>query len=299
MRSINTSGPTRIMKRMRIRAGRFVKTARRLDKDRDMKGLVKFLGIVCLCGLVFSASQAMGAEEGRAELDLDGPEMAGEGENASNPLAKVKNTDFRWQHLDLDGAKINDFFIDGAFMAHPKLKVKYELHYWETDVTGSSEKDWESLVLKGIFFPIEGARGNIKYRIAVGLDWIVDLGDRDKGIGSDSDQLGPFGGIAIGLQGGTMLIPLVQQFLSYSGEDVNTTAFRLIAIKPLPGKMWAKLDAKVPIDWEHDEAVPATTELQLGKTFTKNIGVYVDGLVGIGGDRPYDWGVGSGFRIKY
>jgi len=52
-----------------------------------------------------------------------------------------------------------------------------------------------------------------------------------------------------------VLIPLVQQFLSYSGEDVNTTAFRLIAIKPLPGKMWTKLDAKVPIDWEHDEAV--------------------------------------------
>jgi len=27
--------------------------------------------------------------------------------------------------------------------------------------------------------------------------------------------------------------PLVQQFLDYSGEDVNTTAFRLIAMKPL------------------------------------------------------------------
>jgi hypothetical protein len=32
----------------------------------------------------------------------------------------------------------------------------------------------------------------------------------------------------LGLPSRTMLIPLVQQFISYSGEDVNTTAFRLI-----------------------------------------------------------------------
>lgn len=264
-----------------------------------MKGLYNFFWIVFLCSLVFYTPKAMGAEEGRDELDLDGPEMAGKAENASNPLAKVKNTDIRWQHFDLDGAEINDFFIDGAFMAHPKLKVKYELHYWETDVTGSSESDWESVVLKGIYFPTEGIRDNIKYRVAVGLDWIMDLGDRDKGIGFDSDQLGPFAGLALGLQGGTMLIPLVQQFISYSGEDVNMTAFRLIALKPLPEQMWLKLDAKVPVDWENDNEVPANAELQLGKTFTKNIGVYVDGLVGIGGDRVYDWGVGAGLRIKY
>lgn len=251
-----------------------------------MKRLVDFLCIICLCGLMFCASQAIGAEEGEGEVDIDGPEMAGKGENASNPLAKVKNTDFRWQYFDLDGAQVNDFFIDGSFMAHPKLKVKYELHYWESDITGKSENDWESLVLKGIFFPTEGIRGTIKYRVAVGLDWILDLGDQDKGIGFDSDQLGPFAGIALGLPTRTMLIPLVQQFLSYSGEDVNITAFRLIALQPLPGQVWVKLDAKVPIDWEHDEEIPANAELQLGKTFTKNIGVYVDGLVGIGGDRP-------------
>jgi len=26
---------------------------------------------------------------------------------------------------------------------------------------------------------------------------------------------------------------------------------------------------------------------------------WVDGLLGIGGDRPYDWGVGVGLRFKY
>ena len=40
-------------------------------------------------------------------------------------------------------------------MLTPNLKLKYELHYWDTDVTGSSESDWESLHLKPIYFPEE------------------------------------------------------------------------------------------------------------------------------------------------
>ena len=240
----------------------------------------------CVCALLLSSPLAAADEKS-------------DGENASNPLAKVKNTDLRWQYLDLDGGHVNDFFIEGAFMANDKLKIKYELHYWETDITGNSENDWESVNVKGIYFPAEGVWGDLKYRLALGMDWIVDLGDRDKGIGSGADQLAPFGGVALGLQGGTILVPLVQQFLSYSGEDVNTTAFRLIAVKTLQKQMWIKLDAKVPIDWENDQAVPANTELQLGKNINKNLALYVDGLIGIGGDRPYDWGVGSGLRIKY
>ncbi len=219
-------------------------------------------------------------------------------ENASNPLAKVKNTDLRYQYFDMDGGHVNDFFIDGAFMALDSLKIKYELHFWETDLTGSSENNVESANLKAIYFPTEGAWGEIKYRVALGLDWIVDLGDQDKGIGTGSDQLAPFVGLAMGT-GGVTWIPLVQQFLDYSGESVNTTAFRLIAMKSLPNKMWLKLDAKAPIDWENDNAIPATAELQLGKSINKNVGLYVDALVGIGSDRPYDWGVGTGVRFSY
>lgn len=220
-------------------------------------------------------------------------------ENASNPLAKVKNTDLRWQYLDMDGAHVNDFYIDGAFMASDKLKIKYELHYWETNLTGNREKDWESVMAKGIYFPKEGLWGQIKYRLALGLEWTVDLGDSAKGIGSGSDQISPFGGVAFELKGGTMVIPLVQQYLSYSGDDVNTTAFRIIAMKPLPGQMWAKLDAKVPIDWENDRDIPASAELQIGKNISKLLALYVDGLVGIGSDKPYEWGVGTGLRFKY
>ena len=219
-------------------------------------------------------------------------------ENASNPLASVNNTDVRWQYFDLDGPDRNDFYLDGAYMLSPKLKLKYELHYWDTDVTGSRENDWESFHLKPIYFPKQGKWGEWKYKLAIGAELIVDFGNDDKGIGSGSDQIAPLVGLAL-VRGGTVLVPLVQHFVEYDGPNVNTTAFRLIGIQSLPNKCWGKLDAKLPIDWADDNAVPATIEVQLGKMFSPKFGLYTDGLVGIGGDKPYEWGVGVGVRFNY
>jgi hypothetical protein len=220
------------------------------------------------------------------------------GENASNPLASVNNTDIRLQYFDLGGSDRNDYWVDGSYMLTPKLKLKYELHYWDTDVTGSNENDWESLHLKPIYFPKQGEWGSWKYKLAIGVEWLVDFGNEDKGIGSGSDQIAPLVGLAL-VRDKTVLVPIVQHFVEYDGPDVNQTSFRLIAIQSLPDNYWLKLDAKVPVDWENDNAVLASAEPQLGKMFTPSFGVYVDGLFGIGGDRPYDWGVGIGLRFNY
>ena len=97
----------------------------------------------------------------------------------------------------------------------------------------------------------------------------------------------------------TVLVPLLQHFVEFDGPDVNQTSFRLIAIQSLPNKSWGKLDAKVPVDWENDNAIPASVELQLGRMFAESFGAYLDGLVGVGGDRPYEWGVGVGLRFAF
>ena len=221
-------------------------------------------------------------------------------ENASNPLAAVNNTDIRLQYFDLNGPERYDFWVaDGAYMLTPKLKLRYELHYWDTDVTGSSESDFESLHLKPIYFPKEGELGSWKYRLAVGAELIVDFGNEDKGIGSGSDQIAPLFGIALMPREGTVLVPLIQHYVEYDGPDVNLTAFRLIAIQSFPNEFWGKLDAKIPVDWEHDNAIPATIEAQLGKMFAPWFGTYVDGLLGLGDDKPYEWGVGVGVRFNY
>jgi hypothetical protein len=219
-------------------------------------------------------------------------------ENASNPLAAVNNTDLRVQYFDLDGSDRSDYWVDGAYMLSSKLKLKYELHYWSTDVTGSRESDFEEFRVKPIYFPTQGKWGSWNYKLALGAEWVVGFGNEDKGIGTGSDQIAPLAGLAL-VKGNTVLVPLVQHFLSYDGPDVNTTAFRLIAIQSLPNAFWGKLDAIVPVEWENDNAVPATAEVQLGKMFTSSVGLYVDGLFGVGDDKPYDWGVGVGFRLNY
>jgi len=224
------------------------------------------------------------------------------GENASNPLAAVNNTDVRMQYFDLEGgAERWDFFVaDGSYMLTPKLKLKYEIHYWDTDVTGSSEDDIESLHLKPIYFPekMVGKIGDWKYKVAIGAEVIIDFDNTDKGIGSGSDQFAPLVGVAM-VRNDTVLVPLVQHFVDFDGPDVNTTAFRMIAIQSYANNVWGKLDAIVPVDWENDNEIPATAEVQIGKMFTPAFGLYMDGLLGVGTDKPYDWGVGLGARFNY
>ena len=221
-------------------------------------------------------------------------------DNASNPLAAVNNIDLRAQYFDLGGPERKDYYVDGAYMVTPKLKLKYELHYWDTDVTGSSESGWESFVLKPIYFPEQwaGQWGGWKYKVAVGGDLIIDFGNEDQGIGSGSDQVAPLIGVSMA-RDNTVVVPLLQHFVEFDGPDVNQTSFRLIAIQSLPNKSWGKLDAKVPVDWENDNEIPASLELQLGRMFSKSFGAYLDGLVGVGGDRPYDWGMGAGLRFTF
>lgn len=219
-------------------------------------------------------------------------------ENASNPLAAVNNTDFRAQYFDLDGSDRGNYWIDGAYMLTPKLKLKYELHYWDTNLTGSPKNDFETFHFKPIYFPAQGEWGSWKYKLALGGEWILDFGNEKKGIGTGSSQIAPLAGLAL-VKGNTVLVPLVQHFVSYDGPNVNKTAIRLIAIQTLPNDYWGKLDAIIPIDWENGSSVPATAEIQLGKMFTPSFGTYVDALFGVGGYRPYEWGVGLGVRFNY
>lgn len=223
-------------------------------------------------------------------------------ENASNPLAAVNNTDVRYQFIDLgDSADKQDAFIDGSYMLRPTVKLKYEFHYNSTDVTGSRENGFEKVNVKAIWFPSERKLNDTwGMRTAVGLEWIYDDGDTDKGIGSGSDQLAPLAGVAFAnLDTGLTLIPLVQHFESYNGHtDISQTAMRLIALQPFAQAWWAKADLKVPYDWENS-AWPASAEVQIGKNLNEKVALYTDILVGVGGDRTFDNGIGVGLRFKY
>lgn len=229
------------------------------------------------------------------------PNIAVAEENASNPMAAVNNLDLRLQGIFATGGDKYDYFIDGSQMLRPDVKLKYELHYNSNDFTGTKQYQFEKLVIKPLWFPYQ-ARINDAWglKVAVGFDWIVNLGDSSKAIGAGADQIAPLGGIAFSHNpSGLVLIPLVQHFLSYNGDtDINTTAARLIVIQPFGQGYWVKGDIKVPYDWEN-HLWPATAEVQIGYNINKDLAIYVEGLVGLTSDRPYNNGVGFGLRFKY
>ena len=88
----------------------------------------------------------------------------------------------------------------------------------------------------------------MKYQIAVGMDWILDLGDVDTGIGTGADQVAPFIGVSMGLAAGDMLIPPLQHNQRYSGNDVSFTTLRTIWLRTLSAGNWLKADVKYSID---------------------------------------------------
>ncbi len=137
-------------------------------------------------------------------------------ENASNPLAAVNNTDLRYKSFDLDGSSRQDASIDGSYMITPDLKLKYELHYNWTDGTGDRESDVEKTSAKLIYFPSQCALSETRgLKTAVGIEWILDARNTDKGIGTGSDQLAPLVGLAFAnSNSGLSLIPLVQHYES-------------------------------------------------------------------------------------
>ncbi len=140
---------------------------------------------------------------------------AGAEENASNPLAAVNNMDIRYQYFDLEGgADRQDVFIDGAYMLRPDLKLKYELHYNSTNATGARFSGFEKTSLKLIYFPSQKPLNDTwTVKSALGLEWTLDFGDPDEGIGTGSDQIAPFGGFAFAnTNTGLTLIPLVKHF---------------------------------------------------------------------------------------
>ncbi|PSL14531.1 hypothetical protein [Shimia abyssi] len=222
-------------------------------------------------------------------------------ENASNPLAAVNSTDLRVQPTTSDTHDKVDVWIDGAYMITPKLKFKYELHYNSTDITGTDQSGFEKLNLKPLYFPTEGKLGGEwMYKTTVGVELILDLGEASKGTSAGADQIAPLFGAAFTNSATRLtLIPLFQHFVSYNGStDISQSSARLIAIKPFGDANWLKLDAKIPYDWENN-LWPATAEIQVGRNLSKKIALYGDVLIGIGADRPYDYGLGVGLRFNY
>ena len=232
---------------------------------------------------------------------------AASGAAASDPTAAVNYQDVRYRYFDLDqGADKHSYETEGAYMLHPRFKLTNELRYVSTDSSGKSEQDLEELKFKGIHLTNIMPFG-IKAKLALGAEWLKDLGDFEKGTGSGADSIAPLAGIGWVPDDRNFIITLVQYFYSYDTdnareEDVRETAPRLIWIRSMPDNGgWFKADLKMSIDHEDDENFDQRLELQLGKMVTPNVGFY--GEVFLGDDvldsDAYNYAVGGAVRVMY
>jgi hypothetical protein len=138
-------------------------------------------------------------------------EAAG-GAAASDPTAAVNYQDVRYRYFDLDqGADKHSFETEGAYMLHPRFKITNELRYVNTDVSGKSEQDFEELKIKGIFLTNIKPFG-INAQLALGAEWLKDLGDFDKGTATGADTIAPLAGIGWVPDDRNFIITLVQYF---------------------------------------------------------------------------------------
>ncbi len=184
--------------------------------------------------------------------------------------------DFRYRYFDLEGGNHkNSFEAEGSYVFNPRFKISHKLVGVETDVTGESEADFSELSLKPIFLTPMKPFG-IKAKLALGVEWLKDLGESSEGTGSGSDQIAPLAGVGWLLTEEDFVITLVQYFHSYDEDngvdDVRRTGPRLIYIRKLPAiKGWARVDFKGLIDHEDDNDFTQTLDLQLGTMITRRL----------------------------
>jgi hypothetical protein len=230
---------------------------------------------------------------------------AASGADASNPTAAVNYQDARYRYFDLDqGADKHSFETEGAYMLHPRFKLTNELRYVNTDRSGKSEQDFEELKLKGIHLSDIEPFG-IKAKLALGGEWLKDLGNFEEGTGTGADMIAPLAGIGWIPDDRNFIITLVQYFYSYDTdsareEDVRETGPRLIWIRKLPDiGGWFKADLKMSIDHEDDENFDQVLELQLGKMFSPRIGIYGELLLGDDVLDSSAYNVGGGLALRF
>jgi hypothetical protein len=237
----------------------------------------------------------------------DEPEEAdGGGAAASDPTAAVNFQDLKLRYFDLTkGNEESILEAEGSYVFSPAFKLVHKLTGTRTNRSGDWETDFRELSLRPVYLhPIKPF--GIKAKLALGGEWLKDLGKSRDGTGTGADQIAPLIGIGWLPTDDDFVITLVQYFHSYDEndgvEDVRKTGPRLIYIRALPSiKGWGKADLKTSIDHEDDNDFTQTLELQLGTMVSDRIGIYGESFVGdsVLDTDAYDWGIGIGLRFLY
>lgn len=185
--------------------------------------------LIALGTLGFSAPEHAAAQDPETLA-----QEAASGADASNPTAAVNFQDLRYRYFDLSRGDKHSFETEGAYMLRPNFKTTNELRYVSTDRSGNSEQDFEEFKFRAFFLSDIRPFG-IPAKLAVGAEWLKDLGDFELGTGTGADSIAPLVGIGWVPNDLNFIVTLVQYFHSYDTDDarpddVHQTGPRLIWI---------------------------------------------------------------------
>jgi hypothetical protein len=199
----------------------------------------------------------------------------------------------------------NNFNITSLFYTQPfadgRMNLRLKAPVVATDALGTGDFGLGDITLKYNWLADVNAERGLLFSAELTADSATDdvLG-RGKWI------IAPAFTYAMFLSPTVIFAPTYQHSLSFAGDDdrrdVNESVIDLyLVITAKDKKSWWIVDPTIAIDWENDENVPVTLEVEYGRNigtlFGGALNFYVRPGVGIGQDRPYDWNVEVGFTV--
>lgn len=270
------------------------------------------LTVALFCSLisVLPALAQGSVPESDAAPAESGSDSDGKADKSGTNPTNIQN-EFRISndYQDLDGSRYSNttkFIYNYAPVGNLGLKVTLPLRATDTPTNPITRSPDREFGLGDVKFKVT----NIPYvdkkiGVVLGSEFEFDTAG-EANLGRGRYTAGPLGGVAFFLPGQMIFAPVYQHVFDLGGDDdrreISEGYLDLYVVKALPKqKMWLIFDPTITFDYENDNEVNCTFDLEIGKMIRKAFGgvasVYARPSLGVGKSRPYEWSVETGIKV--
>ena len=221
-------------------------------------------------------------------------------------------TDFRtrmeirneYQNLDGDGYR-NIIVPRFDYAVSSSFALRLETPYMIYDAGAGAERvsGQSDLLARAVWRPIQREG----FALLVATDVIFDTA-ADARLGFGKTILAPHMFAAIDLpEYDSVFFPNIQHYFSVAGDadrkDVSFTTLKPNLLTRWPDKVYTFLEPQFTIDWERNDKVGLTVELEVGKILSSNIAAWIRPGIGVINKyelpQVYNWNLELGMRYIF
>jgi hypothetical protein len=144
------------------------------------------------------------------------------------------------------------------------------------------------------------------FALFVGSDVIFDTADNAQ-LGFGKTIVAPLAYAAVDLAHDSVFFPSIQHYFSVAGPasraNVSYTTVKPSLLTRWPNRTYTYLEPQFTIDWERNDKVGLTVELELGKLVTNSTAAWIRPGVGVINQyelfQVYDWNLEVGMRYIF